>query len=81
LETGETAKNAISQLGIKAVDVGALEEIVRRVIAANPKAVAEYKKGKTAAAQSFMGAVMRETKGAAKADVVQKLIAEELQKL
>jgi aspartyl-tRNA(Asn)/glutamyl-tRNA(Gln) amidotransferase subunit B len=81
LEAGETAKNAISQLGIKAVDAGALEEIVRRVIAANPKAVAEYKKGKTAAAQSFMGAVMRETKGAAKADVVQKLIAEELQKL
>ena len=50
-------------------------------IAANPKAVAEYKKGKAAAAQSFMGAVMRETKGAAKADVVQKLIVEELQKL
>jgi aspartyl-tRNA(Asn)/glutamyl-tRNA(Gln) amidotransferase subunit B len=81
LETGESAKDAISQLGIKAVDAGALEEIVRRVIAANPKAVAEYKKGKTAAAQSFMGAVMRETKGAAKADVVQKLIVEELQKL
>jgi aspartyl-tRNA(Asn)/glutamyl-tRNA(Gln) amidotransferase subunit B len=81
LESGETAKHAISQLGIKAVDAGALEEIVRRVIAANPKAVAEYKKGKTAAAQSFMGAVMRETKGAAKADLVQKLIAEELQKL
>jgi aspartyl-tRNA(Asn)/glutamyl-tRNA(Gln) amidotransferase subunit B len=81
LESGETAKNAISQLGIKAVDAGALEEIVRRVIAANPKAVAEYKKGKTAAAQSFMGAVMRETKGAAKADLVQKLIVGELQKL
>jgi aspartyl-tRNA(Asn)/glutamyl-tRNA(Gln) amidotransferase subunit B len=81
LESGETAKNAISQLGIKAVDAGALEEIVRRVITANPKAVAEYKKGKTAAAQSFMGAVMRETKGAAKADLVQKLIVEELQKL
>jgi aspartyl-tRNA(Asn)/glutamyl-tRNA(Gln) amidotransferase subunit B len=81
LEAGETAKDAIAHLGIKAVDAGALEEIVRRVIAANPKAVAEYKKGKTAAAQSFMGAVMRETKGAAKADVVQKLIADELKKL
>jgi aspartyl-tRNA(Asn)/glutamyl-tRNA(Gln) amidotransferase subunit B len=81
LESGETAKNAISQLGIKAVNAGALEEIVRRVIAANPKAVGEFKKGKTAAAQSFIGAVMRETKGAAKADVVQKLIAKELRKL
>jgi aspartyl-tRNA(Asn)/glutamyl-tRNA(Gln) amidotransferase subunit B len=81
LESGGPAKEAIAHLGIKAVDAGALEEIVRRMIAANPKAVAEYKKGKTAAAQSFMGAVMRETKGAAKADVVQKLIVEELQKL
>jgi aspartyl-tRNA(Asn)/glutamyl-tRNA(Gln) amidotransferase subunit B len=80
LESGETAEKAISQLGIKAVDAGALDEIVRRVVAANPKAIAEFKKGKTAAAQSFMGAVMRETKGAAKADVVQKLILEELQK-
>ena len=81
LESGETAKDAIAHLGIKAVNAGALEEIVRRVIAANPKAIAEYKKGKTTAAQSFIGAVMRETKGAAKADAVQKLIIEELQRL
>jgi aspartyl-tRNA(Asn)/glutamyl-tRNA(Gln) amidotransferase subunit B len=80
LEAGVDAKAAVAQLGIKAVDVGALAEIVRRAVAANPKAAAEYKKGKAAALQSFMGAVMRETKGAAKADVVQKLILEELQK-
>jgi aspartyl-tRNA(Asn)/glutamyl-tRNA(Gln) amidotransferase subunit B len=80
LEAGVDAKTAIGQLGIKAVAAGDLADIVRRAIAANPKAVAEFKKGKAAAAQSFMGAVMRETKGAAKADVVQKLILEELQK-
>jgi aspartyl-tRNA(Asn)/glutamyl-tRNA(Gln) amidotransferase subunit B len=80
LESGGTAKEAVARLGIQAVDAGALAEIVRRAIAANPKAVAEYKKGKAAAANSFMGPVMRETKGAAKADVVQRLILEELQK-
>jgi aspartyl-tRNA(Asn)/glutamyl-tRNA(Gln) amidotransferase subunit B len=80
LEAGVDAKAAVAQLGIKAVDAGALAEIVRRAVAANPKAVAEYKKGKAAAAQSFMGVVMRETKGAAKADVVKQLILEELQK-
>jgi aspartyl-tRNA(Asn)/glutamyl-tRNA(Gln) amidotransferase subunit B len=53
---------------------------VRRVIAANPNAVAQYKKGKTAAANSFIGAVMRETKGGANADAVRQLILEELQK-
>jgi aspartyl-tRNA(Asn)/glutamyl-tRNA(Gln) amidotransferase subunit B len=80
LESGDAAKEALAKLGIQAVDAAALAEIVRRAIAANPKAVAEYKKGKAAAANSFMGPVMRETKGAAKADVVQQLILEELRK-
>ncbi len=75
------AKTAISRLGIKAVDAGALVEIVRRAIAANAKAVADFKAGKTKAAQAIKGAVMRETKGAAKADVVDQLILDEIQKV
>ena len=78
LETGGTAKEAIAQLGIKPVDAGSLVEIVRRAIAANPEAVAEYKKGKATAANSFIGPIRRETK--ANADVVRKLILEELEK-
>ena len=58
-----------------------LGEIIRRAIAGNPKAVADYKKGKTAAAQAIFGAVMRETRSTAKADVVQKLLEEELGKV
>jgi aspartyl-tRNA(Asn)/glutamyl-tRNA(Gln) amidotransferase subunit B len=75
------AKTAISHLGIKAVDAGALIEIVRKAIAANAKAVADFKAGKTKAAQAIKGAVMRETKGAAKADVVDQLILDEIQKV
>ena len=78
LGTGGTAKEAIAHLGIKPVDAEALVEVVRRAIAANPAAVAEYKKGKTAAANSFIGPIRRETK--ANADVVRKLILEELEK-
>ncbi len=74
------AKTAIAQLGIKAVDSGALADIVRRAIAANPKAVADFKAGKTKAAQAIKGAVMRETKGAAKPEVVEQLLVEEIQK-
>jgi aspartyl-tRNA(Asn)/glutamyl-tRNA(Gln) amidotransferase subunit B len=80
LEAGCTAKEAIAQLGIKAVDAGAVVEIVRKAIAANPKAVADFKKGKAAAAQSIFGAVMRETKGTAKPEVVRQLLDEELKK-
>jgi aspartyl-tRNA(Asn)/glutamyl-tRNA(Gln) amidotransferase subunit B len=81
LETGSSAEQAISELGFKVVsDVSQLVEIVRRAIAANPKAVADYKKGKTKAADAIKGAVMRETKGMAKTEVVQEIVMQELKK-
>jgi aspartyl-tRNA(Asn)/glutamyl-tRNA(Gln) amidotransferase subunit B len=80
LESGSSAKEAMAQLGIKAVaDTGELREIVRRAIAASPKAVADFQKGRKQAAQSIKGAVMRETKGTARPDLVEQLILEELQ--
>ena len=56
-----------------------LLEIVRRAIAANPKAVADFKKGKTKAADAIKGAVMRETRGMAQTELVQQLLLQELQ--
>jgi aspartyl-tRNA(Asn)/glutamyl-tRNA(Gln) amidotransferase subunit B len=76
-----SAAEAISALGIHVLsDRGAVVEIVRRAIAANPKAVADFKKGKAAAANSIKGAIMRETKGSVRADVVEKVLREELEK-
>jgi len=49
-----------------------------RAIAANPRAVADYKKGKAAAANAIKGAIMRETKGSVRADVVERVLKEEL---
>ncbi len=80
LENGCSATEAIAQLGIRSVDAEALRDVVRRAVAANPTAVAQYKKGKTTAANSFIGVVMRETKGGANADTVRQMILEELQK-
>jgi aspartyl-tRNA(Asn)/glutamyl-tRNA(Gln) amidotransferase subunit B len=82
LETGLSAEEAIEALGFKVVsDESQLVEIVRRAIASNPKAVADYKKGKMKAADAIKGAVMRETKGMAKTEVVQRLVMEELQRV
>jgi aspartyl-tRNA(Asn)/glutamyl-tRNA(Gln) amidotransferase subunit B len=81
LQDSSTARDAIAALGIKAVDAGALIDIVRKAIAANPKAVADFKKGKAAASQSIFGAVMRETKGTARPDAVKQILADELQKV
>ncbi|HZT81246.1 MAG TPA: Asp-tRNA(Asn)/Glu-tRNA(Gln) amidotransferase subunit GatB [Gemmataceae bacterium] len=81
LARGGSAKEAIDRLGFKPVaDAGQLAEVVRRAVAANPKAVADFKKGKVKAADAIKGFVMRETKGMARADLVQQLVMEELQK-
>jgi aspartyl-tRNA(Asn)/glutamyl-tRNA(Gln) amidotransferase subunit B len=79
LATGSSVRQAIDKLGIKPSDEGQLRELVRKAIAANPKAVADYKKGKAKAADAIKGAVMRETKGMAKAEMVQQLLLQELQ--
>jgi aspartyl-tRNA(Asn)/glutamyl-tRNA(Gln) amidotransferase subunit B len=81
LSGAPAAKQAMEQLGIKVVDNrDELAEIIRRAIAANPKAVADYKKGKTKAADAIKGAVMRETRGMAKTELVQEILREELAK-
>ncbi|MGE3808898.1 MAG: Asp-tRNA(Asn)/Glu-tRNA(Gln) amidotransferase subunit GatB [Gemmataceae bacterium] len=83
LETGEDAERAIHELGFDQVlgDEDQLRDIVRKAIAANAKAVADFKKGKTKAADAIKGAIMRETKGMAKVEVVQQILLEELQKV
>jgi aspartyl-tRNA(Asn)/glutamyl-tRNA(Gln) amidotransferase subunit B len=82
LDSDRDAKQAMADLGVKAVaDTGELVEIVKRAIAANPKAVADFKGGKIKAAQAIKGAVLRETKGAARPEVVEQLIVEEIQKM
>jgi aspartyl-tRNA(Asn)/glutamyl-tRNA(Gln) amidotransferase subunit B len=82
LATGGTAKTVIRAKGFEAVsDEKSLLEMVRRAVAANPKAVADFKKGKMKAADSIKGAVMRETKGMANTELLQQLLMQELAKV
>jgi aspartyl-tRNA(Asn)/glutamyl-tRNA(Gln) amidotransferase subunit B len=55
-----------------------LAEVVERVLAANPAAVADVRAGKPQAIKFLVGQVMRETRGQAKADAVQALLEERL---
>ncbi|MEI7687658.1 MAG: Asp-tRNA(Asn)/Glu-tRNA(Gln) amidotransferase subunit GatB, partial [Planctomycetota bacterium] len=81
LTNATDAKTAIAKLGYVVVaDESQLRGIVIRAIDANAKAVADYKKGKVKAADAIKGAVMRETKGLAKMEQVQKILIEELDK-
>lgn len=57
-------------------DEGALKEMVQKIIGANPAVVATYKAGKENAIMSLVGQVMKESKGSANPQLVQKLLKE-----
>ncbi|HVK12457.1 MAG TPA: Asp-tRNA(Asn)/Glu-tRNA(Gln) amidotransferase subunit GatB [Gemmataceae bacterium] len=83
LEHGSDAATALAALGIKSAadfDEATLRQAVLDAIAANAAAVADFKKGKTAAANRIKGHVMKTQKGAPN-DVVQRLLDEELARL
>ncbi|HZU38303.1 MAG TPA: Asp-tRNA(Asn)/Glu-tRNA(Gln) amidotransferase subunit GatB [Gemmataceae bacterium] len=79
LETGSSAEQAIKELGFEVIaDESRLRDLVRKAIAANAKAVADFKKGKLKAADAIKGAVMRETRGMARTELVQQILLDEL---
>ncbi|MCC6739013.1 MAG: Asp-tRNA(Asn)/Glu-tRNA(Gln) amidotransferase subunit GatB [Planctomycetia bacterium] len=81
LETPESASvdEHVRKQGLAQVsDAGALEAIVKDVIAKSPRIVADIKAGKTTAIQALVGQVMRETKGKANATVARELIEKAL---
>ncbi len=62
----------------KVTDEVVLRPVVKKVLVANAKAVSDLKAGKISALQFLVGQAMRETNGSASAQVVEKLITEEL---
>jgi aspartyl-tRNA(Asn)/glutamyl-tRNA(Gln) amidotransferase subunit B len=82
LETGNTAAPVMAEMGFQVVaDTSKIAELIRKGIAANPKAVADYKNGKVKAADAIKGFVMRETKGMANTELVSQILLEELAKI
>jgi aspartyl-tRNA(Asn)/glutamyl-tRNA(Gln) amidotransferase subunit B len=76
---GLAPAEVVSQRGLAVIGAGnALTTMARDAIAANPKAVAEYRSGKTAAIKFLMGQVMKATKGQASPQAVQAALEEEL---
>ena len=61
-------------------DAAALEAIVREVVAANPKPVAQFKAGKTHVFGFFVGQVMKATRGQADPELVNALVRRELER-
>ncbi|RMD01731.1 Asp-tRNA(Asn)/Glu-tRNA(Gln) amidotransferase subunit GatB [Aquitalea palustris] len=74
-----SADAIIERDGLKQVsDVGAIEKMVEEAIAANPKAVEEYRAGKEKALNALAGQVMKASKGKANPAQVQDILKQKL---
>ncbi|WP_046155187.1 Asp-tRNA(Asn)/Glu-tRNA(Gln) amidotransferase subunit GatB [Chromobacterium vaccinii] len=77
---GDLSADAIIERdGLKQVsDVGAIEKMVEEAIAANPKAVEEFRAGKEKALNALAGQVMKASKGKANPAQVQDILRQKL---
>jgi aspartyl-tRNA(Asn)/glutamyl-tRNA(Gln) amidotransferase subunit B len=80
-ETGENAKDIVEKKGlVQMSDEGAIKEIVQKVVDVNPQSIADYKAGKDRAIGFLVGQIMKETKGKANPQIVNKLLLEIINK-
>ena len=65
---------------IQISDEGAIKEVVMQVLEANPQSIADYKAGKDRALGFLVGQAMKQTKGKANPQLLNKMFLEELKK-
>ena len=66
---------------IQISDEGAIKEVVLKILEANPQSVADYKGGKDKALGFLVGQAMKETKGKANPQMLNKMFIEEINKI
>jgi aspartyl-tRNA(Asn)/glutamyl-tRNA(Gln) amidotransferase subunit B len=77
--TGKRAAEIVEASGLSQISSDdELTELVRKAIAANDRAVADYRAGKESAIKFLIGQVMRETRGRANPQAVQAILDREL---
>lgn len=81
-ESGHDPAAIVEEKGlVQITDIGAIEEIVKQVLADNPKSIEDYKSGKGKAIGFLVGQVMRASKGKANPAVVNELLTKHLSAL
>jgi aspartyl-tRNA(Asn)/glutamyl-tRNA(Gln) amidotransferase subunit B len=82
VDSGEDAPTIVARGGLTQVaDEAVLGGIVDSVMAANPKAIEDFKRGKTAAKKALVGQVMKATGGKANPALVDRLLEDKLSKI
>ena len=78
-KTGKEAQTIVKEKGLLQIsDEGQLEQIIEKVIKENPSTVEDFKSGKKNAISFFIGQVMKETRGKANPQLVNRIIMEKL---
>ncbi len=80
-ENPENPEEIVKEKGwIQISDEGAIKEIVLKILENNPQSIADYKAGKDRALGFLVGQAMKETKGKANPQMLNKLFLDELNK-
>ena len=61
-------------------DEGAIKEVVMKILENNPQSIADYKAGKDRALGFLVGQAMKETRGKANPQMLNKMFLDELNK-
>ena len=81
LKTGKDAQKLVEEKGLSVIsDESSILPIVQKIVQSNPEQVAAYKGGKDKLFGFFVGQAMKETKGRANPQLLNKLLKEELDK-
>lgn len=79
-QSGKDAATIVKEQGMVQIsDEGEIISIVDAVIAASPQSIADYKAGKEKALGFLVGQIMKQTKGRANPELVNKLLRDRLQ--
>ena len=79
METGKEPDDIVKEKGLMQIsDEGAIQEVVNKVLEANPQSIVDYKAGKDRALGFLVGQCMKEMKGKGNPQILNKLILEVL---
>ena len=80
-ENPRSPEEIIKEKGwIQISDEGAIKEVVLKILELNPQSVADFKAGKDRALGFLVGQAMKETKGKANPQMLNKMFIEEMSK-
>ena len=80
-ETSEKPSKIVEKNGwIQISDENAIKEVVIKILDNNPQSIADFKAGKDKALGFLVGQAMKETKGKANPQLLNKMFKEEIEK-